>query len=200
MNVHSKYQTMKGSTRRLVIAGLAGMMLLGSVGCEDSKKVVEVANNQPVDQPDTTSNDPDDDEIDGIEQPGEDPDLAISDDENVVIEAGYMNGSWQVSAGEQDEPAVRFDTFQDEGSPEVTGDYTMGFAIYELLDGETGEIDEASFDGTKLTLYWNPTTDRDETLTLEANKVDENTLEGTITAKRNVELNLPVVVKRVNLD
>src|SRR5690554_1969126 len=196
MNMHYKYQTIKGSTLRLIIAALAGMMLLGSVGCDESKTVVEVANNQPVDNPDVTSDDENKDEADSGELLGEDPNLSITDAENVVVEAGYMNGSWQVSAGEQDEPAVRFDTFQDEGVPEVTGDFTMGFAIYDLLDGESGEIDEASFDGTKLTLYWNPTTDRDEMLTLEATKVDENTLEGTITAKRNEDLTLPVVVKR----
>jgi|GEM_PF-3714436 len=199
MNMHYKYQTMKRSTLRLIIAALAGMLLLGSVGCDESK-VIE-SNNQNVDNTDENENEDEnssDDETDPSDElpEGEDPDLAISDDEKVEVPVGFMNGSWRGGSGDQDKPAVYFDTFQDEGETVVTGEYTMGFAIYELLDQESGEIDEASFDGETFTVYWNPTTDREEMFTFEGTRVDENTIEGTVTAKRNVELSVPVTLTR----
>lgn len=205
MNAHSKYKTIRRSTLRLIIAALAGVMMLGSVGCDESKVVApqdEQADNtndeqDKQDKQDDENADPNDDEASG-EQPIDDHGHGSSEEENVVIEAGYMNGSWRAGAGDQDEPAVYFDTFQDEGDPEISGEYTMGFAIYDLYDGETGELETATFDDGTLTIMWNPTTDRDEMLILEATQVDEDTLKGTVTAKRNIEMNLPVILTRAS--
>ncbi|WP_133622100.1 hypothetical protein [Bradymonas sediminis] len=194
MNAEFKYRSMNRSTLRLIVAALAGLMLLGSVGCDESK--LSGTNGEQSDNANEERGDENADPT-GEVPLDEDPGHGSGDEEGVVIPAGFMNGSWRASAGEQDEPAVYFDTFQDEGDPEISGDFTMGFAIYELYDGETGHLETASFDGETLTVMWNPTTDRDEMLTLKATRVDENTLEGSVTAKRNIELNVPVTLTRV---
>lgn len=197
MNAHRKYRTIKRSTLRLIIATLAGLMLLSSTACDDSNLVVTHNNEQADntnDEQDDPSVDPNDEAL--IDEHGH----GTSDEENVVVEPGFMNGSWRAGSGDQDQPAVYFDTFHDAESSDISGDYTMGFAIYELYDGEAGELESATFDGETLTILWNPTTDRDEMLTLKATQVDENTLEGAVTAKRNIELNIPITLTRNTTD
>ena len=112
------------------------------------------------------------------------------------LEPGFMNGSWRTATTSDDTPVAYFDTFQDKGDPSVTGTFLMGLGIYPRLDGESGDIDQASFDGTTLTLTWNPTNDAAEMFTLQATKSDDNTMTGTITSQRNPDLNLQVTLTR----
>lgn len=203
MTRNNKIPTSPRMTSRLLLALLASLLLV-SAGCEQTK-VVNSANNQPQaetpkgnnppgEQPDATTHEGDSADEEFVEGHGSD-----EEDDNHVA-AGFMNGTWRAGAGDQDEPAVYFDTFQDQGNPEITGQYTMGFAIYELYDGESGDISSAEFSDTTLTVLWNPTTDPMEMLSLEATRVDQNTFRGTITARRNPELNLPVTLTRTNVD
>ena len=195
MNAHDKYDTKKRSTLRLIITALASLLLLGSVGCDEARLVD--SNYQQSEEPDEeTSEDSGVDHADNDHQSLDEHGHGSTEEERVLNAPGYMNGSWRAAAGESDAPAVYFDTFQDKGDTEVSGTFLMGFAIYERYDGESGEVETASFDGETLTVLWNPTTDREEMLTLQATRVDENTMEGTVTAKRNVEMNIPVTLTR----
>lgn len=203
MTCNNKIPTAPRMTSRLLLTLLASFLLLVGTGCEQTKVVNSAnnqqqaespkGNNQPGGKSDAT--DPEDDtEEEFVEGHGSE------EEDNNHVAAGFMNGTWRAGAGEQDEPAVYFDTFQDEGDSTITGQYTMGFAIYELYDGESGDISSAEFTDGTLTVLWNPTTDPMEMFSLEATRVDQNTLQGTITAKRNPELNLQVTLTRTNTD
>ncbi|AWV88886.1 hypothetical protein [Bradymonas sediminis] len=188
---------MKNSTMlRIVIFAAALTLSLGAAACDTSNKKLTAGNNTNTEtaKPDTGSGDEadtggvSDEEGEGHgKEPGE----------YELLEPGFMNGSWRVAEPTQDAPVAYFDTFQDEGDSEVTGDFVMGNALYEGgIDGQSGEIAVGSFDGTTLTLKWNPTTDPDEMFTLVATKTTEDHLQGKITADRNVELDYAVSVTR----
>jgi hypothetical protein len=175
-----------------MIASLACLFLLGLVGCDDSAQLNTVNNDNS-----KTSEENEEEEEEEVERtPMDEEGHGTSDDEQELIEPGYMNGSWRAATDDQDTPAVYFDTFQDKGDTEVTGTYLMALGIYERLDGESGDLTEASLSGDTFTVSWNPTNDEGELLTLQATKVDENTMEGSVTAKRNVEMDIPVTLTR----
>lgn len=177
------------STRRLVLPLALVALFFGLVlsGCQQSK--LRGMNN---DQTQKEEEDENTEVTPSIDEEGH----GSADDESDLLEPGYMNGSWRVATTEQDTPAVYFDTFQDKGDSLVTGQYLMALGIYERLDGESGDIQEASFDGDTLTIKWNPTNDQEELFTLQATKASEDSLEGTITANRNVDMNIPVKMTR----
>jgi hypothetical protein len=195
-----KGQTMNTpSTLRLIIASLACIVVVGLVGCDDSAQLRGM-NNEEAESTDQNKDEEDDEEeqeetVD--HQPMDEEGHGTGPDEQELIEPGFMNGSWRVATDEQNTPAVYFDTFQDKGETQVSGTYLMALGIYERLDGESGNLEAASsFDGDTLILEWNPTNDAEEVLTLQATRVDENTLEGRVTAKRNVEMDIPVKLTR----
>ena len=188
------------STLRRTLPSMAIALILGLalIGCDSSNARLRGLNSgeQTNANNDNANNGTPGGDEDVEVEPMDEEGHGTSADEQEKIEPGFMNGSWRAATGEQDTPAVYFDTFQDKGDAAVTGTYLMALGIYERLDGESGDIQHASFDGNTLTIEWNPTNDREEVLTLEASKVDENTLEGTVTAKRNVNMNIPVTITR----
>jgi hypothetical protein len=179
------------STMRLIITSLACTVLLGLVGCDDGGQLRGLNNGENNDSS-ADSDVVEDDEFAPMDEEGH----GTSEDEQETIEPGFMNGSWRAATGDQDTPAVYLDTFQDKGDANVTGTYLMALGIYERLDGESGNVAEASFTREEFTVTWNPTNDTEELLTLQATKVDENTLEGHVTAKRNIQMNIPVTLTR----
>ncbi|MFP4598879.1 MAG: hypothetical protein ACLFVJ_11540 [Persicimonas sp.] len=180
------------SNLRLIAITLTLAFVAGLLGCDEAR--LQSMNNEEEASQDTST----DDEDEEIEQgPTDEHGHGIDPEtEGETIPPGFMNGSWRAATGDQDTPAVYFDTFQDEGEPEVTGTYLMALGINDRLDGESGDLAEASFDGTTLTIEWNPTTDPAEMYTLQADKVDEDTLEGRVTAERNPELDEVVTLTR----
>ncbi|QDG50222.1 hypothetical protein FIV42_05605 [Persicimonas caeni] len=178
------------STRRLVLPLALVVLVFGLVlsGCQQSK--LRGMNN------DQTQKEEEENENTEVTPSVDEEGHGTSPEEEELVEPGFMNGSWRVATTDQDTPAVYFDTFQDKGDTTVTGQYLMALGIYERLDGESGDIQEGSFDGNTLTLKWNPTNDQEEVLTLQATKTSEDTLEGNVTAKRNVEMDIPVKVTR----
>ena len=116
------------------------------------------------------------------------------------IEPGFVNGSWRVATAGDDTPVAYFDTFHDANKSDVTGSFLMAIGLYDRLDGEAGQIEDASWNGNQLTVAWNPTSDPTELFTLTATKLDENTLEGAVTAKRNPNLDVDVKLTRRHVD
>lgn len=194
---------MKNSTMlRLVIMIAALTLALGTVACDDNAKVISGENSNA-----ETPNSKDDPDEGVDDEGGEGSEIGGMDEEGhgsapgeiERIEPGFMNGSWRVGALDQNKPVAFFDTFQDEGDPELTGDFVMGNALYDGgVDEQSGEIVEGSMDGETLTLRWNPTTDLAEVFTLTATRTDDDLLEGKITAKQNPELDYPVSITRQN--
>lgn len=182
------------STLRLLVLTAALTLALGAVGCDSKGAQINGLNNSSDDAGSSSNNGGGGDDVAVSSTDEEGHGTAPGEEEQ--IEPGFMNGSWRVAATEQDTPAVYLDTFQDKGDSEVTGTYLMAIAIYERLDGESGDLAQGSFDGGTLTVKWNPTTDPEEMFTLQASKVDDNTLEGNITAQRNTELDVPVKLTR----
>ena len=195
MNMHKMNDTRKLWQLRLFVAGVASLLMMGNVGCDEASVVK--SSGQAADNSTEVG---DDEGAEDHYQPMDEHGHGSTAEERDIAEPGFMNGSWRVATGENDEPAAYFDTFQDKGDAQVSGTYLMGFAIYERYDGESGDIVSATLDGETLTVRWNPTTDRDEMFTLQATRVDENTLEGTVTAKRNVDLEIPVTLTRQTIN
>lgn len=142
---------------------------------------------------------------DDVQEQEEEADTNTSDpDENDgddVVDApsapGFMNGAWRVGTQADDATIAHFDLVQTEGNPAITGGFLTGDGLYEgLLEGGVGQLAESSYDGTTLTIQWNPTTQDVEMLTLSATKDDDDTFSGNITAVQNVELDMPVKMTR----
>lgn len=109
------------------------------------------------------------------------------DDDQELIDAGALQGAWRAAFVEGDEPLAYFDVFHDEGAATASGDFTMGIAMGDMLDGTVGEIDDIAVDGDSVTVEWNPTTQETEMYTLDLHRVDDDTYEGTFGAEQYPE-------------
>jgi hypothetical protein len=195
-----RFTTKKGDTMKTIsnlrLLVLTTLLALGlaAAGCQSDNTLLAPDNDS-----EKTDAGLDDDQSDAPDAIGNGTDDAgIDDGEDVWVAPGFMNGSWRVAKASDDTPVVYFDVLQDEGDPLVEGDYLMGVGLYNgTLDGGYGPVAESSFDGTTLTIKWNPTPQDSEMLTLSATKVDENTLTGNITSANNPNLDLAVKVTRV---
>lgn len=115
----------------------------------------------------------------------------------VRIDAGLLNGSWRVALEADDQPLVYFDIFNDAGEATADGNFLMGMALGEMLDGEPGELITVEMAGDVVTVAWNPTTDEEEVYYLEATRVDADHFEGTFSAERNPREESLVMTRRV---
>ncbi len=121
-----------------------------------------------------------------------------SDDDAVFIDTGFLSGSWRVARSEDDKPLVYLDFFHDTGASEATGDFMMGDAISEWLDGQTGEVAATSWQDGKLEVRWNPTTDDEEMYIIsETTKVSDDLLTGTFKGTRNPDTFEVTITRRV---
>lgn len=146
---------------------LLALILVGW-GCDDNSKVITESNTS--DDADTGHG--------HLDDSGHGP-----DDDTPVIENGFMTGSWRVGRVEDQSLVVDLDTFQEKGSTELSGYFTMSMLAGNGADSKSGDLLEGStFDGETLIVKWNPTNVENELYTIEATKVDENTLTGTVKA------------------
>jgi hypothetical protein len=119
------------------------------------------------------------------------------DEDQELIEAGFMTGSWRVGNAEDQALIANFDLIQEAQSASVEGNYTMGNAVYDRLDGVSGEVSaESSFSADTLTLKWNPTDVPNEMYTITAQKVDDDTFTGRLSAIDYVQLDREVRITR----
>lgn len=180
------------STLRLFVLG--GVLALGcaSMGCDSDNSKINTDNNNGQ-QADTGTQHDTADATESTPDVGQDS----TEEKDVQFVPGVMNGAWKVTTTEDDAVVTYFDIVHNEGQPKVTGGYLTGVGLYEgFLEGGVGELDASSFDGTTLTIQWNPTTQDTEMLTLSATKVDDDTLDGRVTAVQNTQLDMAVIMTR----
>ena len=191
--------TMKTPSILRTLVALAVLTLsLGALGCDSNKAQLNGLNNGSDTGGSTSTNNGTgaDAGTDVAVGPTDPEGHGTAPGEEQHIDPGFMNGSWRTATTSDDTPVAYFDTFQDKGDPSVTGTFLMGLGVYPRLDGESGDVAQSSFDGTTLTLKWNPTNDSEEMFTLQATKSDDNTMSGTITSARNPDLNVSVTLTR----
>lgn len=164
------------------IMTLAFVAISLSTACSDQEITIQTKSGSG---PDPVQNDPVD--------PGEDEGHGPDDDE-VLIDPGFLHGSWRVATADEDAPVVYFDIFHDENEATFTGTFWMGNAVSDLLDGEVGDILSGSWQGETLEIRWNPTTDEDEIYVVTTTaRLDEDRLEGKFEATRApIEFNVTI--------
>lgn len=176
-----------------LIALLAMVSLAaGVVGCDDQR--VTVNSDQNGDQ------ESDSDNADGAgDHHHGDGDYAEShgpDEDEVLVEPGLFNGSWRVALEADDRPLVYFDLFQDEGEATANGDFLMGMALGEMLDGTPGELMEVVIEGDVITVTWNPTMDIEEIYYVEATKETDDKFVGSFRAEKNPRIDEVIMTRR----
>ncbi len=120
------------------------------------------------------------------------------DDDAVLIEPGFLSGSWRVARSEDDKPLVYLEFFHDTGASEATGNFMMGDVISEWLDGQTGDIEASSWQDGKLEVRWNPTTDDEEVYVItETARVSDDLFTGTFHGTRNPDTFEVTIQRRV---
>lgn len=118
------------------------------------------------------------------------------DDDEELLEAGLFNGSWRVALPEEDQPLVYFDIFHDQGESSATGNFLMGMAMGEMLDGTPGDLQEVSIDGNSVTIAWNPTTDLEELYQVELSRETDDRFAGNFSAEKNPRTEEVVMTRR----
>ncbi|WP_159789593.1 hypothetical protein [Sodalinema gerasimenkoae] len=107
------------------------------------------------------------------------------DEDEVLTEAGPLQGSWRAAQVEQDRPLAYFTIFHDRGASEADGSFLMGLAMGDGLDGEAGEIKSVQLEGDRLEITWNPTSDSQERYYLTLVQEDADLYRGSFEAERN---------------
>ena len=181
------------------IAMIAMLVLVTALvsGCEEQTLTVPGENQNQVDGDGSQEGD--------NEGPGDghdhgDSDYAEShgpDDDEELLEPGLFNGSWRVALPEEDQPLVYFDIFHDQGESTATGNFLMGMAMGEMLDGTPGDLQEVSISGNEVTISWNPTTDAEEMYRLELVRESEDHFSGAFAAERNPQTEEVMMTRRV---
>jgi hypothetical protein len=162
--------------------------------CDDSK----VVRHSPGDDADNNGNDGTSNNSSGpLNERGTDDAGHGPDEDQELIEAGLMTGSWRVANADDNALIANFDLIQEAQNSTVEGTYTMGLGIYDRLEGKSGDISaESSLNAEVLTLKWNPTDVPDEVYTISAQKQDDDLFTGRITAIDYAQLDREVVVTR----
>lgn len=118
-----------------------------------------------------------------------------------LAEPGTMAGSWRIENGEDNALIANMDLVHIEGRSEVEGYFTMRSGLTQAVDGAQGDLyDSSNIAGDDLVLEWNPTDVDDEIYTIEAERLDEDTFTGRLTAIDYEELDKDVVIKREGHD
>ncbi|TDP62647.1 hypothetical protein [Bradymonas sediminis] len=185
-NISTDLRTLLAPSKSGISIALLALALAG-FGCEDSKVVGQTTgkNNGTQTQRDVGGT-------------GEVDDAGHGHDEDVTLIApGFVNGSWRVGAAEDQSLIVNLDLIQEDGATEVEGYYTMSMLAENGAADKGGDIMSSStFDGTTLTVQWNPTQNENEIYTIEATKQDENNFTGTLSALVFTDVNQEIRISR----
>lgn len=186
--MNTSFDDLNRRSRHLWKLAALTSLLLALSGCENSQLVTNDSNeeaNNGTEQP-----------IEGADDAGHGP-----DEDAQVLEAGFMAGSWRIGDAEDDALIADMDLVHIGGESAVEGTFTMGSGLYTRLEDEQGDLlDQSSFDGDTLVLAWNPTDVADEVYTVEAQKVDDDTFTGRLTALDYEQLDREVTVTRYKFD
>ena len=168
---------------------LSASMALAVVGCDRDDLEVE-PNNQTNNQ--SNNQDPDPNNGENNHEHGNNDheydddywDAHGPDEDEELLEVGELQGSWRAAYVEGDVPLAYFDIFHDEGESEAEGDYLMGNARGDFIDGRSGSLDAVSISGDSLEIHWNPTDDDQESYMLDLERQDSENYTGEFSAER----------------
>lgn len=111
------------------------------------------------------------------------------EDPSKLIPVGKLNGTWRVGmANVNNDPVMHIDFVHDQGASTATCDFVM-YWQYTAEEGKEayfpdkiGKCASVTFQGSTLTLLFNPTEQFDYNMTLTASLKGDDTFEGTISA------------------
>ena len=194
MRIGSKFKT-------VILTGILALSL-GGAACEADNSKVSVGNNSSSER-DTGGGSGGNNGTPDVREPGEDttpPEQPGADADQFV--PGLMHGHWTVRSVEDDGHIAEFSLVHEEGDSHVYGNFLAGDGLYDgMVDGGNGELGEgSSFEGDVLTIVWNPTTQVDEEMTITADKVSDDEFKGRMSAVQNTELDMELVLTRVEDD
>lgn len=176
---------------RLPAMLLCLIVSLAVTACDsDNSNIRTPGDENKADTSDQTPDEPDTTQPDTQPEPEEDTGVAFT--------PGFMHGNWKVTSNDNGEVVGYFALIQNKDVPAVTGTFLAGPALYEgMVDNATGDVAQSStFDGTTLSLKWNPTTQAEELMTITAQTDGDDKLNGNMIATLNPELNLDVTFAR----
>lgn len=188
---------------QLLLFVLIGLTLSACDG--DGREPIRYGDNNPTTNNPTTNNpttnNPVNPPVVNNHNHMEDPNHG-GEEEGPLIEVGGLNGSWRVVSDNPNRDLIlALDLVHDKGETTATGDYLMGPGINVVLDGQTGEISEATFNNGNLVVVFNPTNDAEQVFTLNASVAGENELKGSLTSlNRTVNMSVLVLRKVVGPD
>lgn len=181
-------------------------LTLATTGCEDSTVTVvnQQDNNQSQNQPENQNQNQEpgnQNQGDPAHQHPHDDEYHVDhgpDDDEVLTDAGYLQGSWRAARAEDDMPLAYFDIFHDDGATSASGDFMMGQAMGELLMGTTGSLSDVAA-GSQIIVAWNPTTDDEEMYWVTLTQDNDDLFTGTFEASRH-PATFAVTVERRDVD
>ena len=121
------------------------------------------------------------------------------DDDEVLVDAGSLQGSWRVGFVDGDVPLTYFDIFHDDGETTADGDFMAGIAIADMQDGNTGSIESITIDGENVEIEWNQTDADEELYSLALEREDDDNYTGVFSAAMYPNTH-DVTMKRTNVD
>lgn len=107
------------------------------------------------------------------------------EDPSKLIPVGFLNGTWRVGINDpNDAPVMHIDFVHDKGQATASCDFVMHTALAENFADKIGKCSDLTFnEGTgALTFKFNPTEDFEYNMLVSLKKIDDNTLQGDITA------------------
>ncbi len=167
-------------SRLLVFVAIACLAAAIGVGCDsqeigvdnDSTNDVEENQNQNQNQNQNAGENVHEHDAEYYEAHG-------PDDDEVLVDAGSLQGSWRAAFDDGNVPLAYFDIFHDEGESTADGDFLMGIAVSHMQDGTSGSIESVSIDGENVEVRWNPTDAQEEMYILELVRDDDDSYTGT---------------------
>ena len=148
--------------RLMVILAVTCLIVAIGTGCDSQEITVD---NEETNDVENNQNDGENDHV--HEHDAEYYEAHGPDDDEVLTEAGSLQGSWRVALEDGNKPLVNLDIFHDDGESTADGDFMMGNAISPMQDGTTGSIESVSIDGENVDVRWNPTDADEEMYILE---------------------------------
>lgn len=122
------------------------------------------------------------------------------DDNEELLDAGLLNGSWRAAMADDDRPIAYFDILHDDGETTATGHFMMGMAPYEHLDETTGDLSDVTIDGNSVEVAWNPTVQLEEMYWVELTRETNDRFTGVLKIEQAPEVEHQVVMERMVFD
>ena len=188
------------STRSRLLAMLAVLCLVGAtaMGCQQEVTVENDGDNDNEVQND--HNHDHNQDFNQVEDPRDDEyyETHGPDDDEVLTDAGSLQGSWRTAFVDGDVPLAYLDIFHDEGETTADGSFLMGIAVGHMLDGTSGQLEMVTVNGESVEIQWNPTTAQEEMYYLTLQRQDDDSFQGTFSAEMYPEEHEAIMTRQEN--